>query len=357
MTRFFAALFLAIVSLGAAIPTTEILRNDFRVESDPGIQLFVREVSAPSNHAIPGRPILLLHGARVGGVASFDLPVEGGSLAADLAQQGFDVFVMDVRGYGGSTKPVEMDAPPDAHAPLVRSNQAVRDISAVVDAIRQRKHVSRAALFGWATGGQWAGYYASLFPEKVSALIVLNSLYRGSSRHPLIGEGSDLEDHAHPKHFNEHACGAYRFNDANSLLRPWDRSISEQDKNQWRDTAVADVYVAAALTSDSTSSSRTPPSFRSPCGALEDSFYLATGRQLWDASLITAPTLILTSQRDFWSRPEDRENLANDLVHSAKVRVVVIPGATHFVHLDRSNHGRDLLIKEIVSFVPTEASE
>jgi pimeloyl-ACP methyl ester carboxylesterase len=213
------------------------------------------------------------------------------------------------------------------------------------------------ALFGWATGGQWAGYYASLFPEKVSALIVLNSLYRGNSRHPLIGEGSDLEDAAYPKHFNEKSCGAYLLSDANSLLRPWNRSIREADKSEWRDPAVADAYVAAALASDQTSSSRTPPSFRSPCGPLEDSFYLATGRQLWDASLITAPTLILASEHDFWSRPEDRENLANDLVHSGKVRVVVIPGATHFVHLDRPTHGRDLLIKEIVSFVPTQTSK
>jgi len=30
---------------------------------------------------------------------------------------------------------------------------------------------------------------------------------------------------------------------------------------------------------------------------------------------------------------------------------VVIPGATHFVHLDRPEHGRDLLLEEIVSFV------
>jgi pimeloyl-ACP methyl ester carboxylesterase len=350
-------LFFFLVAVFAHASAPQILRQDFHVQSDDGMQLYVREVSASPNSQTLPKPILLLHGARVGGVASFDLPVAGGSLAADLAERGFDVFVMDVRGYGGSTKPAEMEEPPVAHEPLVRSNQAVRDIAAVVDAIRQRRHVSRVALFGWATGGQWAGYYASLFPEKVSALIVLNSLYRGSSKHALIGEGSDLEDPAHPKHFNQKACGAYRFNDAISLLRPWDHSIGEQDKSVWRDAAVADAYVAAALASDPTSSSRTPPSFRSPCGALEDSFYLATGRQLWDASLVTAPTLVLASEGDFWSRPEDRQNLVNDLVHSAKVRVVVIPDATHFVHLDRPNHGRDLLIKEMVSFVSTQTSE
>jgi pimeloyl-ACP methyl ester carboxylesterase len=51
--------------------------------------LFVREVKGGAE---PGRPILLIHGARVPGLASFDLDVPRGSLAADLARRGFDVL-------------------------------------------------------------------------------------------------------------------------------------------------------------------------------------------------------------------------------------------------------------------------
>jgi pimeloyl-ACP methyl ester carboxylesterase len=326
-----------------------ITRHDFFINSDPGIRLFVREVNA--GQANSGKPILLLHGARVPGIASFDLPVAGGSLAEDLAQRGFDLYILDVRGYGQSTRPKEMDGPPIVHPPLVRSNEAVHDIAAAVDWIRSRRHVASVALFGWATGGQWAGHYASLYPEKVTALIVLNSLYGANSPHPLIGRGSDMEDPAHPGRFNQANCGAYRLSDANSLLRQWDRSIPIDDKSQWRDPAVAKAYVDAALASDPTSSSRTPSSMRSPCGAMEDSFYLAIGRRLFDASLITAPTLILASERDFWSRAEDRQAMADELVHSSKVRAVVIPGATHMVHLDRPEHGRYALLKEISEFV------
>jgi pimeloyl-ACP methyl ester carboxylesterase len=83
--------------------------------------------------------------------------------------------------------------------------------------------------------------------------------------------------------------------------------------------------------------------------ALEDSFYLATGRQLWDASFIYVPTLVLTSERDFWSRPADRDKMKEDLVHAPIARVVLIPNATHFVHLDRPEHGRQLLLNEIGS--------
>ena len=111
---------------------SEIERRDFFVTSDPGVQIFVREVVFARGVDPNGRPpILLLHGARVPGLASFDLPVPGGSFAADLAQLGFDVFLMDVRGYGGSSRPKEMDEAPNSHAPVVRSNEAARDVSAV----------------------------------------------------------------------------------------------------------------------------------------------------------------------------------------------------------------------------------
>jgi pimeloyl-ACP methyl ester carboxylesterase len=333
-------------------PASDLSRHDFYVDGEPGIHLFVREVSQdPSDGLKAGPAILLIHGARVPGVASFDLPVPGGSLAADLARRGFTVYLMDVRGYGKSTRPKEMEESPAAHSPLVRSNEAARDIAATVNWICNRQHVTQVALFGWATGGQWAGYYASLYPEKVSVLILLNNLYGGSSSHPSIGRGSSLEDPKQAGRFNTSDCGAYRLNGTASLFGQWDSSIPEQDKSLWRDPVIAKAFAEEALKSDNTSDSRTPPSFRSPCGALEDSFYNAIGRQLWDASLITAPTLILAGERDFWSRPADREALAQQLVHARRVKVVVIPGATHFVHLDRPERGRNQLLDEVSQFL------
>jgi pimeloyl-ACP methyl ester carboxylesterase len=346
------SLFLTLFCLSVTNPSSPadppVTRHDFTVPGEPGIHLFVREVTANSS---PGTPILLLHGARVPGIGSFDLPVPNGSLAADLARRGFDVYVMDVRGYGASTRPSEMDQPPAAHAPLVRTNEAVRDISSVVDWTRARRRVESVALFGWATGGQWATAYATLYPEKVYALVVLNILAGADAPHAMLGHGSDLEDPQHPGHFNPAACGAYRFNTEASLFGVWDRSIPGDDKSAWRDPEVAKAYAVAALASDPTSNTRTPPSFRSPCGYLEDSFYLAIGHQLWDATLITAPTLILASERDFWSRPEDRRLLQEQLVHSPRVKVVVVPNATHFVHLDRPDRGRTQLLNEVVSFL------
>src|SRR5690349_21087236 len=250
----------------------KVARHNFAVVSEPGISLFVREVKNQGRNS--DHPILLLHGARVPGVASFDLPVPGGSLAADLAEQGFTVYMMDVRGYGRSMRPKEMEEAAERNLPLVRSDLALRDVGAVVEWIRKRTG-ARPALFGWATGGFWAGYYASLHSDSIRAVIMLNTLYGGSDKHPMLGHGTDLEDPKHPGHINP-SVTPYRWNTAESLFGVWDKSIPESDKTIARDPKVAHAYEEAALASDPASTSHQPPAFRSPNGCLEDSFYVAT---------------------------------------------------------------------------------
>jgi pimeloyl-ACP methyl ester carboxylesterase len=254
---------------------------------------------------------------------------------------------MDARGYGKSTRP---------EVPRVRGNAVVRDVAAVVEAIRSRLGVEQVALLGWATGSHWLGYYASLYPERVSHLILYNSLYGGSDRHDSIGKGSSLEDPAHLGTFSSEEIDVYRLSTAESLFPVWDRSIPLEDKAAWRDPEVAGAYAREALASDPTSRSRTPPSFRAPSGALEDSFYQASGRQLWDASMIRSAVLVVQSENDFWSRPEDRETLRAHLTSARSARVVVLPGATHFVHLDRPERGRSRFLEEVLSFLAPAAT-
>lgn len=323
----------------------DLRREDLVIHGDSGIDLFVRHV-APRQPS--GVPVLLVHGARVPGLASFDLPVPGGSLAADLAATGHDVYVMDARGYGKSTRMREMSEPPTAHPPLGRSNEIARDILAVTDWIRTR-HKQRPVLFGWATGGHWVGMVASMYSDRLSGVVMLNTLYGGTSVHGSLGRGSDLEDPDHGGRFRRD-YGSYRLSTAASLLGAWDRSIPLENKTEWRSQEVVDAYVAAALESDASSASRTPASFRAPSGAMEDSFYLATGRQLWDASLIRVPMLVIRSGNDFWSRAEDAERIVAHAVH-APARLVTIAGATHFVHLDRPERGRNQLLSNLLEFL------
>jgi pimeloyl-ACP methyl ester carboxylesterase len=266
-----------------------------------------------------------------------------------LANGGYIVYLIDIRGYGRSTRPKQMFEPPENNPPLVRSPEVARDIDAAIDFIRQHTGWKLVSLFGWATGGQWAGYYATLHSDRLSHLVIHNSLYGANTAQPLVGHGSDLEDPAHPGQFNP-TIGAYRWNSGPSVLGGWDKNIPTKDKSEWRDPAVAKAFVREALGSDPAASDHSPLAFRSPNGPFEDCFYLASGRQLWDASLITVPTLVIASEHDFWSRPEDRELLLAHLVHAPIKRLVVIPDATHFVHLDRNEHGRQRFLEELIRF-------
>jgi pimeloyl-ACP methyl ester carboxylesterase len=196
----------------------------------------------------------------------------------------------------------------------------------------------------------WAAYYGALHPEQIGHLLTLNALYGGSDHHAQLGPGSPMSDPEHPDRFNP-KIGAYALNDANSLLPSWDKSIPMADKAAWRDPVLVAAYQKAALDSDPLSNTQNPPAFRAPMGAMEDSFYQASGRRLFDASSITAPVLVIRSECDFWSRHEDAQTFAHDAARATSVHVVTLPSATHYVHLDRPEHGRDQLLQEIVSFL------
>jgi pimeloyl-ACP methyl ester carboxylesterase len=327
-----------------AAPET-LHREELLTTADDGVRLHVREVRPASAR---GAPLILLHGARAPGVASFDLPVAGGSLAGDLAQRlNRRVYVMDARGYGGSQRPAAMDRPPEESRPLSRAFEVVRDVDAVRKLAAQRTGSQQVGLIGWATGGMWAGFYASLRPEAVAGLATINALYGGSDVHAMLGPGSAVAQPGQPLRFDS-ATGGYALYPAASLIGVWERNIPGADKDAWRDPAVAQALASAVLASDPDSGRPAPPRFRAPLGALEDSFHQACGRRLYDAGSITAPVLLVRSEHDFWSRQADLDAFTADAGRAPSVKTATLAGAGHFVHLDRPDRGRDRLLAELV---------
>jgi len=174
--------------------------------ADDDVRLHVREVRPAAPR---GSPLILLHGARAPGVASFDLPTAGGSLAADLARRlNRRVYVMDARGYGGSQRLAAMSRPPEESRPLSRAFEVVRDVDAVRGLAARRSGSERVGLIGWATGGLWAGFYAALRPETVAGLATINALYGGSDVHAMLGPGSAVAQPGAPRRFDP-ATGGY----------------------------------------------------------------------------------------------------------------------------------------------------
>ncbi|HEV2480273.1 MAG TPA: hypothetical protein VGS79_11435 [Puia sp.] len=78
----------------------------------------------------------------------------------------------------------------------------------------------------------------------------------------------------------------------------------------------------------------------------------AHGYQYWNAAAIKRPTLIIRSQYDFWSRPIDVTTFYNDLTNAPRRDTLTLPNATHFVFLDRPDHGREALLSAIDTFIP-----
>ncbi len=211
--------FLAVVALAApaaalADDGARLLRVDHyvRVRSTvPAIagqttQIYVREVvlagEALRDSASPDRVVLFVHGAGTPAEVAFDVPYQDYSWMAWLARAGYDVFSMDMTGYGRSTRPSAMNDPCNlSHAQqLAFVPQLIpapcspgyghqmttlasdwNDIGAVVDHLRALRHVDRVAMVSWSLGGPRAAGYTAGHPEKVRALVLLAPAYNRSA--------------------------------------------------------------------------------------------------------------------------------------------------------------------------------
>ena len=333
----FPGLVLFALSLWPAAAAAEdrIVSRDEQIDSvDPGIRLFVRSKMVEGTKVFTDDNIVLfVHGATFPSTPDFDLSFKDYSWADWMVRRGYVVYMFDKRNYGFSTREKAMDQPAADNAPVSRSYLVIRDLGAVVDHIRARHHVRKVTLIGWSWGAMTAGYYTSLHSEKVARLVLYAPLY-DYPRHTNLGAGSGLQNKRRPSEFS-FGMGAYRLATGAANQARWDGEIPVADKTEYREQAVVDAFNAAALATDPTSGTRNPASLRAPNGVLEDSFYQATGRPLWNASSILVPTLVIAGEFDTWSYPEDREGLIADLVHAPTKKSVLIRNATHFVLFEK----------------------
>jgi pimeloyl-ACP methyl ester carboxylesterase len=171
-------------------------------------QLYVRERVQAGMALRAGsfndRVVLFVHGAGTPAEVSFDAP--GASWMGYLAEAGYDVFSMDMTGYGRSTRPPAMNDPcnlSEAQQRELMPTLLTRtcspsygfaattigsdwdDLDAVVEYVRKLRGVDRVHLAAWSLGGPRAGGYAARHPEKVATAILLSPAYgRGRSSAP-----------------------------------------------------------------------------------------------------------------------------------------------------------------------------
>ena len=138
------------------------------------------------------RVVLFVHGGTVPSVPAFDLNYEDYSWMDHLARAGFDVWGMDLTGYGSSARPM-MDDPcnvdPEKQELLIGEPleetcaphypyeaQTLSDewdqIDSVVDYVREQTGVDKVSLVGWSAGGPRVGGYVAQNPEKVNRVVL-----------------------------------------------------------------------------------------------------------------------------------------------------------------------------------------
>ena len=165
-------------------------------------EIYMREVAEAGTvlrgGPAPDRVALFIHGAGTPAEVSFDVPYQDYSWMAYLAHAGFDVFSMDMTGYGRSTRPAAMNDPcnlsKEQQSLFVPSLMAApcgpsyphqmttlasdwHDIDAVVDRIRALRHADKLNLLAWSLGGPRAAGYAAQHADKVAKLVLLAPAY------------------------------------------------------------------------------------------------------------------------------------------------------------------------------------
>ncbi len=342
-------LVLLLATIGAAqAQDAKIAKTDVQIDAlDPGIKLFVREKMAEGNTRFSDDNIVLfLHGATAPSTCDFDLPYKDYSWADWMVKRGYVVYMGDYRNYGYSSREAAMDEPPAKNQPVTRSYLALRDVEAMVNHVKAKRGVKKITLVGWSWGAMMAGYYASLHSESVQKLVLYAPLYNFND-HTNLGPGSALQNKRKPHEFN-FALGAYRLASEAANTGRWNGEIPVENKDEYREPAVPAEFWKECMATDPTSGTRNPASLRAPNGVLEDSFYQATGRPLWHAANIYAPTLVIAGAYDTWSFPDDRDGLMRDLVHAPAKRSMLIPDATHFVLFEKN---RMQFFEEILKFL------
>ncbi len=241
------------------------------------------------------KPVLFVHGVTYSS-HEFDVDYGDYSLARYFAKHGFEVWLLDIAGFGSSGN-VEDGFLPD-------SDYAAEDIEAAVRCILKRHDIFSLDILGWSWGTVTSGRLAARCPELVHRLVLYAPIVAG------LGDGQVKE----PFHKNtwEHAAEDFQRTKDGGI----DFNIVEK--------AVADTYIANAWRYDKDSS---------PNGGRRD-LLVSGDRRLIPTAEIKAPVLIIAGSNDPYVTPALCEEAYRTLGNKDS-QLVIVPGAAHAMFMER----------------------
>jgi alpha-beta hydrolase superfamily lysophospholipase len=118
-TSLLAAALAAALVTPALAQSPRIVMEEMMVPSDAGIEVYVRNKRPADMTAFrPERTVLYVHGATYPASTAFDLKLGDLSWMDYIAARGYDVYLLDLRGYGKSTRPKEMAEDAKSNPPM-----------------------------------------------------------------------------------------------------------------------------------------------------------------------------------------------------------------------------------------------
>lgn len=300
--------------------------------TDAGIQLHVRNKRPAGVEKFgPERIVLFVHGATYPAETGFDIDLPGGSWMEYAARRGFDVYLVDVRGYGRSTRPAAMSQPPASNPPFADTTDAVKDVSAAVEFILKRHGVSKINLVGWSWGTAIMGTYTAQNNAKVQRLVLYAPLYAMREAPPISG------------------AGAYRAVSREPARQRGVRGIPADRVEEISPRAWFDKWFDGNLATDPQGAAQNPPVVRAPNGVIKDIGELwGKGRSPYDPANVRVPTLLIIAEWDQDTPLYMAQDVFAKMTNSPDKRLMILGEGTHAIALEKH---RMRLIREVQAFL------
>ena len=315
-------------------PASDLVAEEFMIPgADAGVQIYVRNKRPRDLAAFkPDNVVLFVHGATYPAETAFDLQLDGLSWMDYIAARGYDVYLVDVRGYGKSSRPAEMDQPAAANKPIVSTETAARDYGAAVDFIRARRGIDKITVLGWSWGTAITALYTSRNNAKVNRLVLYAPVWLRQTR-SLTDSGA--------------ALGAYRIVTVEAAMQR--RATGIPAGKQPMPDAWAQAWADATFASDPVGAKANPRYVRAPNGVVQDGRdYWSAGKPLYSPADIRVPTMLILAEWDADTPVYMAQTLFPLLVNAEPKRLVIIGEGTHSVAMEKN---RMQLFREVQMFM------
>jgi pimeloyl-ACP methyl ester carboxylesterase len=327
--RHLISLVIVLIAWSTLLPVTSaeapkiVTESYFVPAKDPGIQLYVRNKRPDGVLKFgPEKILLFIHGAGYPGETVFDLSLGGVSWMDYVVKRGFDVYLMDVRGYGPSTRPPQMNQPPQENAPIVHTDVAVEDVGAVVDHILARRAVPRINLLGWSWGTVLTGAFTTQNNDKIERLVLYAPSFIRTTPSPTAVDGP---------------LGAYRTVTKEAAAKQRRGGLSDAQAKNLMPDEWFEAWWAANMASDPVGAAQNPPVLRVPNGARDDNRrFWSAGKPYYDPSKITVPSLLILAEWDADTPLYMGQALFAKLTNAPRKRLVLIGEGTHGIALEKN---------------------